>query len=613
MKKLLAIFLAILLSCPYWIQAQTSYPPIYSALCTNPYKIVVVGSSTAYGSGATPIDSSWARKFAVYIGLQNSQSTLVNLGQPGFTSYHVMPTGYIPPPTRPFPVDVTHNITYALSLKPDAIIVNLPSNDIALGIPVAEVKANFDLIVAKADSAKVPVWVTTTQPRNTLSPAEKLMQVELRDWILQHYGNKAIDFWTDIANPDYTIATFYSANDGVHVNNAGHDLFFRRVVEEKIWDSICLRRNGNTNVRPVAVAGEDRLIHLPPNTTTLNGSGSFDSDGTIVAWKWRKVTGPAMVFSNDAIANPSANSLTYGTYSFELMVTDDKGATDKDTMVLTVNNPPVANAGADKLIHLPPDTTTLNGSASFDSDGSITAYKWKKITGPAMAFSNDGVANPLVNSLTYGIYSFELMVTDNRGGTAKDTMVLTVNNPPVANAGTNVTIVLPDNLVTLSAAASTDADGSITSYNWKQISGAAVPIASPSLVQTILTFSAAGTYQFELTVTDNRGVSAKDSVDITVNPAVVTSALQSSIVSAPLLVYPNPGTGNIFLEIPDEIKGKYNLDLVNLTGQTVLQKTGMKYNTSLTDKINISNLPKGVYMLKVWSKNKNASTTIFKL
>src|SRR5689334_2114369 len=244
MKKLLAIFLAILLSCPCWTHAQAPYPTLYPALCTNPYKIVLLGSSTTYGSGATPIDSSWARKFAAYIGLQNSQCTLVNLGQPGFTSYHVMPTGYIPPPTRPFPVDVTHNITYALSLKPHAIIVNLPSNDIGLGVPVAEVKANFDMIVAKADSAKVPVWVTTTQPRNTLSPAEKLMQVELRDWILQHYGNKAIDFWTDIANPDYTIATFYSANDGVHVNNAGHDLFFRRVVEEKIWDSICLRRNG---------------------------------------------------------------------------------------------------------------------------------------------------------------------------------------------------------------------------------------------------------------------------------------------------------------------------------------------------------------------------------
>src|SRR5690242_3004505 len=182
MKCNIAMPLLFLFLCGTLAQAQTSYPPIYSALCTNPYKIVVVGSSTAYGSGATPIDSSWARKFAAYIGLQNSQSTLVNLGQPGFTTYHVMPTGYIPPPTRPFPVDVTHNITYALSLKPDAIIVNLPSNDIGLGVPVAEVKANFDLIVAKADSAKVPIWVTTTQPRNTLSPAEKLMQVELRDW-----------------------------------------------------------------------------------------------------------------------------------------------------------------------------------------------------------------------------------------------------------------------------------------------------------------------------------------------------------------------------------------------------------------------------------------------
>jgi lysophospholipase L1-like esterase len=525
-----AMLLSVLLLCVTRAKAQTPYPPIYSPVCNASYKIVIIGSSTAYGSGATPIDSSWARKFAGYIGLQNSQSSLINLGLPGYTSYHLMPTGYIPPPTRPFPVDTTHNITRALQLKPDAIILNLPSNDIGLGVPVSEVKANFDLMVAKADSANVPVWVTTTQPRNTLSPAEKAMQFELKTWIMQHYGSKALDFWTDIAMPDYTINPFYSANDGVHVNNAGHDLFFRRVVEEKIWDTICLRRNGSTppNVLPVANAGADKLIHLPPNTTTLNGSGSSDSDGTIVSWKWRKITGPGMVFSNDAISNPS------------------------------------------------------------------------------------------VNSLNYGVYSFELKVTDNKGGAAKDTMVLTVNNPPVADAGPDAGITLPTNSVTLSGAASTDVDGTIT-YGWRQISGTVVPIPLPAQVETVVTFISAGTYRFELTVTDNQGATSKDSVDITVSPLVpggggpVTSAPQDAREAGQLILYPNPGTDDIFMEIPEQVRGTWKLNVVNMSGQSVLQKTGIKYLIRYTDKLNIRELPKGIYFLNVRIQNKSMSSTFIKL
>jgi lysophospholipase L1-like esterase len=246
MKCRFAILLSILLSCLARTQAQTFYPPITPAVCNAPYRIVVIGSSTAWGTGATPIDSSWVRKLARYVNLQNSQATVVNLALPGYTTYHLMPTGFVPPPNRPFPVDVTHNITTAMGLQPDAIIINLPSNDIGLGVTVAEVKANFDVMVALAASSNVPVWVTTTQPRNTLSPNERLMQLELKNWIMQHYGNKAVDFWTDIANSDNTINSLYTYNDdNVHVNNAGHHLFYTRMVAEKIWDSICLRKGLN--------------------------------------------------------------------------------------------------------------------------------------------------------------------------------------------------------------------------------------------------------------------------------------------------------------------------------------------------------------------------------
>ncbi len=47
--------------------------------------------------------------------------------------------------------------------------------------------------------------------------------------------------------------------------------------------------------------------------------------------------------------------------------------------------------------------------------------------------------------------------------------VTPANRPPVANAGPDQTIILPVNSVTLDGSASTDPDGTITSYGEKNI------------------------------------------------------------------------------------------------------------------------------------------------
>jgi hypothetical protein len=147
--------------------------------CNSVFKIVVLGSSTAYGTGASPIDSSCINKYKNYVLSKSSSNTIINLAIPSVTTYHVLcPTGFVPPPNRPFPVDPDHNITKALSFHPDAIIINLPSNDIALGIPQQESKDNYERTMHLADSANIPVWVTTTQPRNTLSPQERIYLME---------------------------------------------------------------------------------------------------------------------------------------------------------------------------------------------------------------------------------------------------------------------------------------------------------------------------------------------------------------------------------------------------------------------------------------------------
>lgn len=235
---ILSVFLLLLQSISYGQQPGSGD----SLNCGKVFKIVVLGSSTAYGTGASPIDSSWVNKYKTYVKTKHPQNIIINLATLGLTSYHVLcPTGFVPPPNRPFPVDVDRNITKALTYNPDAIIINLPTNDIALGIPQQETKDNYERTMRLADSANIPVWVTTTQPRNTLSPQERIYLMEFRDWTYQRFGAKTIDFWTNVANPDGTINVFYSAGDNVHVNNNGHSLFYTRTMNERILDSLCLR------------------------------------------------------------------------------------------------------------------------------------------------------------------------------------------------------------------------------------------------------------------------------------------------------------------------------------------------------------------------------------
>ncbi|MCB9316312.1 MAG: hypothetical protein H6569_09255 [Lewinellaceae bacterium] len=194
--------------------------------------IVVIGSSTAAGSGANPIDSAWVPRYSHFLQNTNPENTVTNLAMGGYNTYHLLPTASPPTPNRPTP-DTLRNITRALALHPDGIIINLPSNDAASGYSAEEQLANFNTIVQAANAAGVPIWVCTTQPRNF--SADKIqIQLAVRDSILQRYGDFAVNFWDDVAAPDGWINPLFNSGDGVHLNNAGHRLLFNRVVQKNL-------------------------------------------------------------------------------------------------------------------------------------------------------------------------------------------------------------------------------------------------------------------------------------------------------------------------------------------------------------------------------------------
>jgi len=291
----------------------------------------------------------------------------------------------------------------------------------------------------------------------------------------------------------------------------------------------------DTDYKPKANAGEDKIIHLPVNTVTLNGNMSSD-DHSIKTWEWTKEKGtdgkelPADI-SGARSATMTASNLEQGTYYFALRVTDEAGQTDSDQVAVYVkpptNLPPIARAGPARTLSLPLDFVTLDGSRSSD-DGYITSYDWSLVTGPEAKqaqFSNTTCAVTNVTSITEGKYTFRLTVTDNSGNKATDTTVLVIqhdtNLPPVAEPGPDHHLVLPQDSVILDGTGSSD-DLGVDRWSWSRgpsSPAAGGPVAGLTTQPTLsLTGLVAGTYIFTLTVWDKSEESSSKAVKVIVLP-----------------------------------------------------------------------------------------------
>ena len=98
------------------------------------------------------------------------------------------------------------------------------------------------------------------------------------------------------------------------------------------------------------------------------------------------------------------------------------------------------------------------------------------------------------------------------------------NKPPIAVAGPDQVITLPTDSVWLDGRTSSDPDGVISSYLWTKISGpVSFNIVKPSDSITKIKALVVGSYQFELKVTDDSGLSAKDTVSVIVDPVITTN------------------------------------------------------------------------------------------
>ena len=370
------------------------------------------------------------------------------------------------------------------------------------------------------------------------------------------------------------------------------------------------------NQPPVAAAGNSIVMTLPTNATTLDGRVSYDPDGSIVSWQWILISGPAApVIVNPDAAVSAVNNLIQGTYSFRLTVTDDAGATASDEVQVIVNRPanqlPVARAGNDITISLPVNQVQLDGSASYDPDGTITTFTWTKISGPADATIEAPAAFlTRINRLAQGTYIFRLTVTDNSGANASDDVVITVlpaprvNQLPRAVAGADFTLSLPASTASLDGSASSDPDGQIVVHRWRQVSGpTAVRITASTAARTNVEGLLLGEYVFELTVTDNEGATASATVKINVVESILN-----------LLVYPNPAANELTLRYGDPVSGNVKVIVYDAEMRMVHEGIVNKNQATLQHTIDLRRLRSGTYFLRIiTSDGRKIDRTFVKL
>jgi hypothetical protein len=356
----------------------------------------------------------------------------------------------------------------------------------------------------------------------------------------------------------------------------------------------------------VAVGGADQVINLPNSSVTLNGSASFDSDGNISTYTWSQIEGPgAAALTSPNASTTSANSLVQGTYRFRLVVTDNAGAVGADTLTITVNAAPppppapnrlpVANAGTDQSIRFPVNFVALNGSASYDPDGTIASYSWTQVSGPGIsAIASPSGTNTVVNNLIAGLYSFRLEVRDNNGATAADTVVVRVQlaQPPVPVAPDTLVVNMPVETVELDGSKSYDPDGRIASFSWTFVQGPNTPWinAQKDPVAKVRNL-VEGAYVFTLTLTNDKGLSASKNVK------VIVSNSNNRLAIKTLSLYPNPVSGSTAtLQIEGDYVDKIYMDIYDLKGRIVLRQEFIKNVPSYRQQIDVSKLKDGFYI-----------------
>jgi len=278
-----------------------------------------------------------------------------------------------------------------------------------------------------------------------------------------------------------------------------------------------------SNTAPNAVIQASETSVEAPQRIEFDASSSSDPDGEIMSYRWT-IEGPTAGGVGKNLNRPFRRE---GNYEVELTVRDNDGETDTATETIEVTSPrPISDT----------DDSSDSTDSSEEDEGSDGGS-----TGESESESND---------------------------------------PPSADIAASRTSGTAPLSVEFDASGSSDSDGSIEGYEWN-IEGQAD--ANGQVVSR--EFTEPGSYEVELTVTDDDGAESTTSITVDVNaPPTASATADPSSGSAPLNVeFDGSGSSDPDGEI---VRYRWQIDgpTPGGTGETITRRfqTRGSYDVTLT-------------------------------
>ena len=160
------------------------------------------------------------------------------------------------------------------------------------------------------------------------------------------------------------------------------------------------------------------------NAATLMDATAADANG-IATYAWTQTAGPGVTtFGTPAAEDTTVAGTIDGIYTVQLEVTDNVGLTNSDTGTYgwDITVPTVACVDLGDI----GTTPTLEDATTDDVTSGIASYAWTQTGGPGVVtFGTPTAEDTTVAGTLDGLYTCQLLVTDNAGNTNTDTFTFT--------------------------------------------------------------------------------------------------------------------------------------------------------------------------------------------
>jgi len=224
-----------------------------------------------------------------------------------------------------------------------------------------------------------------------------------------------------------------------------------------------------------------------------------------------------------------------------LTVSDPFGAFSNDSVLLTVHNnhAPHASAGFDQLVNID-EIVRFDPTSTYDEDGDELDFIWDFDSSDGITQDFKGVDATHIYEKA-GEYTVTLHVTDSRGASSADTIIVTVNTPPSAIMDSESSALIAEE-VSFSATRSSDADSDLLTFFWDFDEADGTDDIDAQGVDVVHVFDIGGTYKVTLTVEDGRKGTTTASAEIKItdprplDPPVITSPLNGDEVKGTLRI-----------------------------------------------------------------------------